>query len=290
MSKDDKAIREELKELQQKIKEFKNNFSKKRNSKESAYLKGEGFSKEINNLYAEVEEIENNNNLDKINQDLEKKLVERAELEKKIEEYEKEFRELNERRVSQPKPKIKTISSEKLKKELKILEHKLQTQVLSLDKEAELVKKIEEIKNTIKTQFSRSEDGEVHVVTKKLLFKSRRKLDNIQKKIRSLYKQIRLINKEKKKKYKCIDELRVQKKEAFDSFKLSKKDYSQIGKELKELFTKEEELLSKLGEIPGDKKSKGKEIKKKQKELEEKFLKKGQKLTTEDLLMLQAGK
>ena len=193
---------------------------------------------------------------------------------------------------------VKTISVEKAKKELQSLDLKLQTQVLSLDKESEISKKIVQLKEIIEqnegVETSSEEDSEYKTLRRDYNA-LRRKFNNVEKKIRSFYKQIRLISKEKKKRYKRIDELRALRKQVFENFKSQKEEYSEVGKDLKDLFKKESELLEQLGESPRRpsrpkrKQAPGidsKELKKKQKEVEESFLK-GGKLTTDDLLMFQ---
>ncbi len=301
---DKEAIREELNKVRADIKSLKSSFSKKRNDKETHFKLGEEYSEKINSLYEEVKKIESENNLEKINTDLDEKKVEFEEFKSKLEVLEKTFAEM---RKSAPKSDSKTnfrdnnsrgenkpISVDKARKEIKQLELQLQTQVLSLDKESDLIKKVSQLKGLIQdvkgeSSNSESSDGNDEFKTvKKELNSTRRKFNAIEKKIRSLYKQIRLISKEKKQRYKEIDALRDQKKESFEEFRSHKKEYSTLGKDLKDLFTKEDELLTSLGESPAiRKKTFDKELKNKQKEVEDNFLKKGGKLTTEDLLLFQ---
>ncbi len=294
---DTEAIRAELKEVQTKIKDLKSNFSKKRDTKEEFFAQGEQYSEEINKLYDEVKSIEKENNLDKINEELDSKKAIYDDLKKQLEEVEGKLGNLKDSTKKSPqKPAVKTISVEKAKKELKQLDLKLQTQVLNLDKESELIRKIAHLKEVIgQHDGSSSEEDSDFKKTKREYNTLRRKFNNIEKKIRSFYKQIRLISKEKKIRYKRIDELRDLRKKSYDQFKSQKEEYSEVGKDLKDLFKKESELLEELGETPRRPKSKkkpqvdSKELKKKQKEVEESFLKGGT-LTTEDLLMFQRKK
>lgn len=293
---DTEAIRAELKEVQQKIKDMKSSFSTKRDSKEEFFAQGEQYSEEINNLYDEVKEIEKENNLDKINEELDVKKVQYEELKTGLKEAETKFKNVKPDTTPR-KPVIKTISVEKAKKELNDLDLKLQTQVLSLDKESEITRKIVQLKEVIGQTDgedpSTEEDSEYKILRREFNTQ-RRKFNNVEKKIRSFYKQIRLISKEKKRRYKRIDELRALRKQVFDSFKSQKEEYSEVGKDLKDLFKKESDLLEQLGESPRRhskvrRKPSGidsKELKKKQKEVEDNFLKGGT-LTTDDLLMFQ---
>jgi len=287
------AIQAELKEVRAKIKEIRSNFSKKKQEKETQYSNGEDYSNQIKVFYDEIKEIEKLNNLDSINEDLELKKIKLSEYQSELDIIKEKFAKV--KKVDVPfndRPKIKTISSDKARSEIKALETKLQTQVLSLDKESELIKKISSLKKIVDSvsgdSSSNSTSNDEFKEVRKELNKVRKKYINTEKKIRSLYKQIRIISKDKKIKYKQIDALRELKKKSFEEFRLTKKDYSSLGKNLKSLFKQEEEILIKLGESPIQRKNKfRKDFKEKQKEVEEKLMKKGGILTTEDLLMFQ---
>lgn len=289
---DKEAIREELNKVREQIRDLKKDFSKKKNQKEAHFSRGEEYSTKINSLYDEVKVIESEHDLEKINKELDLKKVEYEELKLKVIECEKNFKEVKSSSNPIKKPEIKTVSVEKAKKDLKKLDLQLQTQVLSLEKESELIKKIEELKELIakhsgETLESSSEFGDA----KKDLNSIKRKFNNVERRIRSLYKQIRLISKDKKKKYKEIDDLRDLKKKSYEEFRSQKKEYGSVGNDLKDLFKREDELLSELGESPSQKKRTfEKNIKIKQKEVESKLMKKGGVLTTEDLLLFQKGK
>lgn len=320
---EDAAIREELKEIQQRIKELKKDFFDKKKVKEDFFTAGEEFSAKINSLYEDVKKIEEENNLDVVNKELEDS---KAEYDSIKENYEKLKAEFESMIKSRPRKKVQhkegsdkvhRISPQKAQKQLEQLELKVQTQVLSLEKEAEVAREIAELKElagkqkeveTVEEVVEESEGSEEtpedtnFKSVKKEYYDLRKKYNAIEKKIRSLYKQIRLISKEKKQRYKEIDNLRDQKKEAFENFREHKKTYMEVGKELKDLFKKEEEYLTQLGEeLPVKKKktynsnkSDGgfnkAETAKKQKEAEDLLMKKGAKLTTEDLLALQKRK
>ena len=292
---DKEAIRDELNKVREQIKILKKDFSQKKINKEAHFTKGEEYSTKINSLYEEIKIIETENNLDKINKDLEAKKVEFEKFKAKLLDVEKEFKDIIKNSKTEFKPKIRTVSVDKAKKDLKKLDLQLQTQVLSLDKESELIKKQEELKEFIDKHNPTPEGSEEVIKAKKELNSIRRKFNNSERRIRSLYKQIRLISKDKKKKYKEIDSLRESKKKAFEEFRIHKKEYSLVSNNLKELFKKEEESMKELGEtIPQRKKysSNGnnnfdKQIKAKQKEVEKKLMKKGGVLTTEDLMLFQ---
>jgi len=294
---DKEAVREELNKIRAEIRSLKSDFNSKRNEKEAHFVKGEEYSNEINSLYEEVKKIESEHNLDKINSDLESSKKEYELLKSDLETLESKFKDMKKdysnTNYNSEKPVIKTISIDKAKKEIKQLDTKLQTQVLSLDKESEIIKKIAELKSMVGVSSKDSSDSgnDEFKDMKKKLNSTRKKFYSFEKKIRSLYKQIRLISKEKKLKYKEIDSLRALKKEAFESFRSSKSVYSGVGKNLKDLFKKEEEILISLGEsVVQRRKTADKNLRVKQKEAEDNLLKKGGTLTTDDLLLFQKNK
>lgn len=285
-----KAIRDELNEVKEGIKKLKITFFEKKNQKENFFSKGEDYSKEIDKLYEQIKQIEKKSNLANINLELENKKKNLEEYEENIIKFEDELKIAKSKSFDSQKPKIKTISKEKIKKEINDLDLKLQTQVLSLEKESQLIKKISELKNQISSKLTENDSNQSKEIKDilKEIHKIKKNYYYTEKNIRSLYKQIRIINKEKKEVYKEIDKLRELKKASFDNFKKEKKEYSVISKDLKDLFKKEESYLEKLGEVPFQKKKEGEKIiKAKQKEIEDRLMKKGEILTTEDLLLFQ---
>lgn len=302
---EEKAIRDELIEIQKRIKDLKKDFFEKKKVKEEFFTAGEEFSEQINSLYEDVKKIEQENNLDVVNKELEENKAHYDEIKDKYESLKKDFENMikskpKKKASSKEKSTDKThrISPEKAQKQLQALELQVQTQVLSLDKEAEVARQITELKEIAQSQQKKevrednddaNEDPNFKAV-KKEYYDLRKKYNNIEKKIRSLYKQIRLISREKKQRYKEIDNLRDQKKEAFESFRVHKKSYIELGKELKDLFKKEEEMLSQLGEDAPVKKKRTNyraNNSKNEKQVEDMLMKKGATLTTEDLLALQ---
>jgi uncharacterized coiled-coil DUF342 family protein len=297
----EQAIRDELNKVREDIRALKSQFLSSKDEKEKHFTKGEGHGKEIEGLLAEIKKIEEESHLDKINQELEARKKEYEEAKTELAKLPAFDAGAQQREVfAQPKQSVssdakfvKRISPQKAEKDIKKLELEMQTQVLSLDKEAEYTKKIDELKEIARQPVVQEKTDATQPLSGPAAQyrKAKKKQIIAEKAIRSLYKQIRLISKEKKKRYKIIDALRDEKKKAFEDFRNMKKDYTSHGKNLKSLYKQEEELLAQLGESPMQRKRVAeKNLKVKQKELEEKLMKKGGTLTTEDLLMLQSKK
>lgn len=304
----EQAVRDELNNVREEIRNLKTNFLSFKDDKEKHFSKGEGHGKEIETLLAEIKKIEEENHLDKINQELEARKKEHEEAKVELTKLGSQPQEQRPTTAptfqprssgSQDQKFVKRVSAKGAEAEIKKLELSMQTQVLSLEKESEYTKKIDELKSIVKQANAQAKAAQATTETPSTegsesgpgaeYRKAKKKLIVAEKAIRSLYKQIRLISKEKKKRYKIIDSLRDERKKSFESFRNSKKEYTNLGKNLKNLYRREEEILMQLGEAPMQKRRIAeKNIKVKQKELEEKLMKKGGTLTTEDLLMLQS--
>ena len=257
---------EELVEIQKKIKEKKVLFNTFKKEKEERFSKSSSYSTDIDELYSQVKDIEKKSNLEIINKKLDEKKEEFEKLDKEVKSCEEELSSLE-----------KTD-----KKDLDEIFESLNDLKKKLDSEKDEVK-IKELKNKIfltKKKFDKN----------KLILKRRernvlkKRKERVDMKIKRLYKKIRIISKDKKVIYTKIDSLKKEKEKEFNLFKEKKQEYMKIFKELKEYFKEENQILKKLGFKNTINKT---EIVKQKKELEDKLLKKGGVLTSEDLLLFQ---
>lgn len=179
------AIRDELNKVRAEIKKLKKEFLQKKDVKEEHFEKGEAYSADIDKLYEEIKQIEKENNLDVVNKDLEGRKEELETFKSKLSELDSQFEDLKKSNKSRPKkPLVKTISAEKAKKEIKKLDLKLQTQVLSLDKESEIIRKMHDLKEEVGKYAGKSseDDSEFRTIKKELNY-VRRKYNNTEKKL-----------------------------------------------------------------------------------------------------------
>ena len=259
---------EELENIKKNIKELKIKLNSLRKEKESYFNNVSDCSSEIEELYKKVKEVESNSNLKEINEILDKKKKELEEFDKEISKCSIELEKLEKDKKKDLDKLFEEI--EDLKKELKNTKNKEDANSVR--------KKIEEVKK----KFDKNE----LILKRRERNNLKRKKERVDIKIRRLYKKIRIISKDKKVLYKEIDNVRSKKDDKFGLFKDQKKEYVEIMKQLKVLFTKEEELEKELG-IKVRRKQKVPNLSQKRKNAEEKLFKKGQVLTTEDLLLFQ---
>ena len=262
-----------LEDLKKSILELKNSFGKKRDEKEDKYALAISFSEEIKKEYDKIKKVEEEHNLKDLNDRLEKITEEKDELEKQILDIKKQI------------PRL-TKTEKNLLNKIKKIE--------DLVKENKDESKLSDLNNDLeKARLEFKEEKDKRVLTeedektKENYFNVRRKIFELTKESQLIYRQIRIASKSKKKIFKVIDDLKKKKEEAFDEFKNFKNEYNLISKKLKQLFKEEENLAKEFGIELGITK-KRKENKDKIKEIENKLLKEGGVLTTEDLIAFQS--
>ena len=288
MKLEEKSDLEELKKIKSEILVLKKDFLLNRQNKEKYFSQGEENSKKINDLYLEIKEIEKNHNLDELNSELKCVKEEFDSLKLTLDEKEKIFQNLNTYSKKMLDNKIKgNFDSKKKLEEKKKLEFKLETHVSTLKEEADINKKIQEIDKEILEGLD-FEDKD-YGGAKKDLKLTKKKYFICEKRIRSLYKKIRLASKEKKAKYTLISEIKKDKKKDFENFRKFKKIYLEILKKLKEKFEEEKKFSKEVGGNSDFDNNKSESLRKAQKEVEEKILNQKE-LTTEDFLILQTKK
>jgi uncharacterized coiled-coil DUF342 family protein len=179
----------------------------------------------------------------------------------------------------------------RLKKEIDRIETRVETEVFSFETEQKLMKKIKELKS-LYSQFS-----EFNAVSDKMRTISNR-IDELKNHEKEYKKEIRHFAKDSQTEHekmleqsKHVDDLKTTEKEAYDKFLEFKNQFAATNAKLKELLTE-------IGEI-GDSVKEIKEQKRHDKELKERLtleekknlvtekIKRGAKLTTEDLLVYQ---
>lgn len=178
-------------------------------------------------------------------------------------------------------------------KDIEQLEFKLQTVPMSFEAEQRLMKRVKDLK---KKQESLKGVSDLHNQIKeksKFIDQIKTEANALHKKIQDSAGASQEHHEELLEQSKGIDDLRVQEKELYEKFLEQKKIYLEMNAKLKERLNLIKEIKSKLEEHNVKvEKNKAEEEKKSLKELlrevEEKITK-GDKLTTEDLLVLQRG-
>jgi len=178
-----------------------------------------------------------------------------------------------------------------IKKEIEKIELKIQTEPMAFNKEQKLMKEIKEKKKKLEEAKGL---GDVLEAINKL----NRDLRQVKKDRDSLHKKIQGLAQESQKRHESliersseIDELKTKEEDVYKKFFDFKKEYTDINNQLKEKLVELNNISNKLDvdkkEIKKIRVKKQEEqLKSKAEEVDEK-IKKGKKLTTEDLLVFQ---
>ncbi|MBN1646190.1 hypothetical protein JW868_04085 [Candidatus Woesearchaeota archaeon] len=289
-SKEANELVEQLGKVREEIENLKQSLSSLNKDKELWFKKKSDISKDITDKISELKGTKNKrNHLTKSVKDLK---LERDNLNTQIKNL---ISELKQSKASLDEERKKTTmkgSPILFKKEIEKLEFTLETNPMSFAKEQKIMKQIKDLKK------KHDEFGVIIKLMDDVRDKSK-EIDKLKKKANGLHKKIQEIAGESQTEHegliessKEIDSLKEKEEEAREKFSQYKKQYSEVNAQLKARIDELKALKSKLGDHDVEEKKERykqdlKVLKKKEVEVEEK-LKKKQKLTTEDLLVLQA--
>ncbi|MBU1201274.1 MAG: hypothetical protein KJ583_04975 [Nanoarchaeota archaeon] len=285
-----KNLIEQLKKAKEEVNLLKSKLSKVNSEKESWFRKKATISQEIKDKISFVQDSKKQRN--NLTSEVKSTKTKRDELNKKISEELKIVKHIK------PKPEDGHHQQREnpfaLKKKIDSMELKIETEPMSFQKEQAIMKEIktlkkkyDEIKGLMKEiDDIRGKNKELNML-KKEANKFHKDLQQQAKESQEFHEQIIEYSKE-------IDILREKEKEAHDKFMLGKDEYINLNNELKrkleELKAVKDNLEQnevRVEELEREKKHKN--LKEKTKEVNEK-IKKKQKLTTEDLLIMQSSK
>jgi phosphoserine phosphatase len=178
-----------------------------------------------------------------------------------------------------------------IKAEIEKLEYKIETECLPYKKEQELMKLIKEKRKAYESSKQISTIFESAHELSKEIDKIKSKADDIHKRIQSKAKTSQEEHEELITNSKEIDELRKKEKEAMDKFIEAKNKFIEVNDKLKAKLMEMNEIRGQIGEVKEEEKKEQQTDNRKrlsdlQRAVEEK-MKKGGKLTTEDLIIMQ---
>lgn len=278
------------KNLQAEISDLKNQINALNSKKEETFSKKSEVSTQIRSLIGTVKDS-------KSKRDEKTKFVreEKEKRQKLNEEIKGKFQKLDEVAVKNDdsKPEKFTKSPVFIKKELKALEYKIETEGMSFDKEKKMMKVINQLrKQLVEAEKSRVAYSEVKNI-KQELTPLKKDASEIHQKIQVEAEQSQKLHQEMIDASRKIDELKSQEKLLMAQFVEEKKAYSEVNEKLKlkleELGKLRAELDKYKVEAADERKERvNKTLAEKRREVEEK-IRKGEKLTTEDLIILQGS-
>jgi len=289
MSDEKTKIFKDFKDKRKEISVLRNILNSVNNDKELFYSEKEKFSKEIKKLISDIKELKSK----------------RDELTKMVRETKKE----KDKVVKNVKNKISKITGLKkqkneiarkynlkgdpmrLKRQIQGLETKVETEAISFDKEQKIMKTIRELRSKF------SEFSEIEKVWEEINSLSK-EIDSLKVNEKELKKSVKKNARESQRQHEKmlvlseqVDELKVKEKIEFEKFSHFKLVFTETNRALKELLGEFGRIQDNVQEVKKRKRKERAErdkitIEERKNEVQEK-IKKGEKLTTEDILVFQ---
>jgi uncharacterized coiled-coil DUF342 family protein len=257
--------------------------------KEDWFSKREKFGNQIAKLISEIRQAKSKR--DSFTKEVRESKKVREELNKQIKDKISEVRKLSDKKKDiENKHNIRGNPS-MIKSKIDELEYKVETNVMSFNKELEIMKQIKELrKQFVELQKISGVWNDVHSMSKDIE-KSKVTADDAHRKIQVKAKESQEKHEEIITKSKEIDELKVKEDEAFKKFSEEKKKFVDVNEKLQQKLIEMNQINQQIGKQKADNKEekrKNEAITLKDKELAvQEKIKKGGKITTEDLLVFQ---
>lgn len=273
-------LREQVEGLQKGIHELKDKLSLLNDQKEKLFDSRKANSSEISSAINQIKALRDERN--KLTSEVRLAKEERTKLTSQIKEKIGGFK-----RVGRPRT-----NSGFVRKQIEKLQYQIETEGLTFEKEQKVMKQIHELEKQLKDAKETSDAWSVSQETSKDINDLKKKADDIHQTIQEKAKasqekheQLLLLNKK-------VDELKEIEKQLNEQIDAKKKEIGEITLLLDEKYAQLKDIKKQLGEDVEEKKTqKAQQHKKKlselQREVEEK-MKRGERLTTDDLLILQS--
>lgn len=285
------VILNEIDTVKATIRDIKAELDKLNREKEGWMAKKNSYKQEILNIIHQVKELKNERN--NLTSQVHTSKVEREKVDKMIPDLQVQLDKLKKEREDLSKKLGMKESPGELRREIDAMSTKLETVPMSFEAEKKLMKQIKDKKKELQSS------SQVNEISKKIriLYEE---LD-MYKKIRTIsHSKVQSIAKNSQNKHesmieesKKIDELKAKEEEAFGKFKELKEQFKAKSVELNVQIDKVRELGKKVGISDNEERAnvqnaQKRTLEQKRREVEDK-LKRGEKLTTEDILVLQSG-
>ena len=287
--KEKKDLFRKLDEKRREISALRSSLNQIDEQKEQWFDKKNTYSKEISELIKQVKKNKEDRNslTNQVKKDKEIRTESNNLARKKIEE----LGNLNKEKEEVSKKHNIKVNPYQIKEEIGRLETKIETEVISFEREKKIMDKIRELK---KKYNEAKKISDVWAKTNALS----KEIDGLKKNAREMHQKIQNRAVESQKKHEDvikysheIDELKKKEEEAFTKFIEFKKKFNEINEQLKarllEMNQINEIAYKHKLEVKKEKQEKEEELLKNKEELIEEKIKAGKKLTTEDLLIFQ---
>ncbi|HDP73887.1 MAG TPA: hypothetical protein ENN46_02945 [Candidatus Woesearchaeota archaeon] len=259
--------------------------------KEETFAKKKEISTRIKQLFGEIRELKKKR--DALNSEIRELKKKRDPLNLQIKELSQVIREskslLNQDgNAEQPK-----INPRLTQKKISQIEFKLETEVMPFNQESQLRRVIKDLKKELEEAKKQSKEFFDIIEMNNKLREIKAEADKHHRQIQQKAMETKEIHDNIISNAKEIESLKEQENALNEEASVKKKDFLEKSNQLKDMLKQTGSLSKQLNQIKEDTKAEEKkktavDIEKKKKQIEEK-MKKGQKLTTEDLLVFQSG-
>jgi len=284
-----KELVEELNRHRIEVSKLKSSLNGLDEEKESWFGKKEEISKKIRESIQKIKDSKTKR--DCLTNEVKELKPKRDGINKEITAKLKEFENLKKENIRLEKSLGIKESPSKIKQNIEKLEFRIETETPSFEKEKELMKKIKELKKQYNEAIIIDESNKRLKNSSDEIKKMSREANEIHSSIQEKAKQSQALHEEILKMSAEIDRMKIEEEGAFRKFSEFKKQFHEVNSQLKEKLKGMNDAKARLDRISSDRREKRKQevesfLKSKEDAVNEK-LRKGQKLTTEDLLVFQ---
>ena len=290
------TLQQSPKELVGELNRYRIEVSKLRNAlneldkeKESWFRKKEEFSKKILDSIQKIKDSKAKR--DFLTKEVRELKPKRDSINKGIDSKFKELENLKKERSSLAKSLNIKETPSRIKQNMEKLEFRIETEPMAFDKEQALMKKIKELKNLYDDASVLFDIDKKTKNNSEAIKKMKREANETHKSVQEKARQSQALHEEILKISVEIDKIKVDEEDAFKKFSEIKKKFNEANSQLKEKLKAMNDVKNALDKISSERKERKRAeqesfLKSKEDEVNEK-IRKGQKLTTEDLLVFQ---
>ena len=284
-----KDLVEELNKHRVEVSKLRNTLNELDKEKESWFKKKKELSAKIRESIQKIKD--NKNKRDALTLEVKELKPKRDSINKEIDSKFKELENLKKEKSSLAKSLNIKETPSRIKQNMEKLEFRIETEPMAFDKEQALMKKIKELKNlyddaSVLFEVDKKTKDNSEAI-KKMKMEANETHKSVQEKARqsqALHEEILKISVE-------IDKIKVDEEYAFRKFSDVKRKFNEANSQLKEKLKAMNDVKNALDRISSERKERKRAeqesfLKSKEDEVNEK-IRKGQKLTTEDLLVFQ---
>jgi len=288
-SKNAKELVEELRKQRVEVSKLRNTLNELDREKESWFKKKDDCSKRIRESIQRIKE--NKSKRDSLTSEVRELKPKRDSINKEIASKLKEFDGLKKEKTALAKSLGIKETPSRIKSQIEKLEFRIETDTVSFEREKELMKKIKELRKDYDKASIIEESNKKIRDASDSASRMRREANDIHKFIQEKAKQSQALHDEILKISAEIDRMKADENDAFKKFSEYKKQFTEINSQLKEKLRGMNNVKWQLDRIDFDRRERKRQheesILKLKEEIINEKIKKGQKLTTEDLLVFQ---